>query len=87
MTVIPLFCSRFLKQVPHAEGHGHGAERPAGPPKDGTESRDELGAATRKARVQLADKVGRSWWESLMRHSTGTFNDSWTSTNIGCGGP
>ena len=22
MTVIPLFCSRFLKQVPHAEGHG-----------------------------------------------------------------
>jgi multidrug efflux pump subunit AcrB len=23
MTVIPLFCSRFLKQVPHAEGHGH----------------------------------------------------------------
>ncbi|MGO8788994.1 MAG: efflux RND transporter permease subunit, partial [Terriglobia bacterium] len=24
MTVIPLFCSRFLKQVPHAEGHGVG---------------------------------------------------------------
>jgi multidrug efflux pump subunit AcrB len=23
MTVIPLFCSRFLKQVPHTEGHGH----------------------------------------------------------------
>jgi multidrug efflux pump subunit AcrB len=22
MTVIPLFCSRFLKQVPHTEGHG-----------------------------------------------------------------
>jgi multidrug efflux pump subunit AcrB len=22
MTVIPLFCSRFLKQVPHAQGHG-----------------------------------------------------------------
>src|SRR5208282_3094938 len=22
MTVIPLFCARFLKQVPHAEGHG-----------------------------------------------------------------
>jgi multidrug efflux pump subunit AcrB len=22
MTVIPLFCSRFLKQVPHAKGHG-----------------------------------------------------------------
>ncbi|HWU40053.1 MAG TPA: efflux RND transporter permease subunit, partial [Candidatus Acidoferrum sp.] len=24
MTVIPLFCSRFLKQVPHGEGHGQG---------------------------------------------------------------
>jgi multidrug efflux pump subunit AcrB len=24
MTVIPLFCSRYLKQVPHAEGHGVG---------------------------------------------------------------
>jgi hydrophobic/amphiphilic exporter-1 (mainly G- bacteria), HAE1 family len=24
MTVIPLFCSRFLKQVPHSEGHGKG---------------------------------------------------------------
>jgi multidrug efflux pump subunit AcrB len=26
MTVIPLFCSRFLKEVPHAEGHGEGPE-------------------------------------------------------------
>jgi hydrophobic/amphiphilic exporter-1 (mainly G- bacteria), HAE1 family len=26
MTVIPLFCSRFLKQVPHSEGHGKGTE-------------------------------------------------------------
>jgi multidrug efflux pump subunit AcrB len=31
MTVIPLFCSRFLKQVPHAEGHGKaGGHRPSG---------------------------------------------------------
>jgi hydrophobic/amphiphilic exporter-1 (mainly G- bacteria), HAE1 family len=30
MTVIPLFCSRFLKQVPHAEGHGQGTPRPGG---------------------------------------------------------
>ena len=27
MTVIPLFCSRFLKQVPHAEGHETGRRR------------------------------------------------------------
>jgi hydrophobic/amphiphilic exporter-1 (mainly G- bacteria), HAE1 family len=26
MTVIPLFCSRFLKQLPYVEGHGHEAE-------------------------------------------------------------
>ena len=26
MTVIPLFCSRFLKTVPHAEGHGQEGE-------------------------------------------------------------
>ena len=26
MTVIPLFCSRYLKQVPHGEGHRHEAE-------------------------------------------------------------
>ncbi len=26
MTVIPLFCSRFLKAVPHAPGHGEGGE-------------------------------------------------------------
>jgi multidrug efflux pump subunit AcrB len=32
MTVIPLFCSRFLKQVPHAEGHGVG---PSGPAPEG----------------------------------------------------
>jgi multidrug efflux pump subunit AcrB len=29
MTVIPLFCSRFLKAVPHASGHGqHGQKEP-----------------------------------------------------------
>ncbi len=27
MTVIPLFCSRFLKQVPHAKGHGEKEEQ------------------------------------------------------------
>jgi multidrug efflux pump subunit AcrB len=27
MTVIPLFCSRFLKQVPHTEGRGHESRR------------------------------------------------------------
>jgi multidrug efflux pump subunit AcrB len=32
MTVIPLFCSRFLKQVPHAAGHGAGPSG-AGPEK------------------------------------------------------
>ena len=33
MTVIPLFCSRFLKQVPHAEGHGRqtGSEASSSP--------------------------------------------------------
>jgi multidrug efflux pump subunit AcrB len=30
MTVIPLFCSRFLQQVPHAQGHGVGPSA-AGP--------------------------------------------------------
>jgi multidrug efflux pump subunit AcrB len=30
MTVIPLFCSRFLKQVPHAEGQGREAPHPEG---------------------------------------------------------
>jgi multidrug efflux pump subunit AcrB len=30
MTVIPLFCSRFLKQVPHAEGPEHSAPHPEG---------------------------------------------------------
>jgi len=33
MTVIPLFCSRFLKQVPHAEGHK--PQPPAETPKEG----------------------------------------------------
>lgn len=33
MTVIPLFCSRFLKQVPHAEAHKH--LPPTGTPKEG----------------------------------------------------
>ena len=32
MTVIPLFCSRFLKQAPHAEGHGQ--EAPSGTAPD-----------------------------------------------------
>ncbi len=42
MTVIPLFCSRFLKQLHHAEGHG--AKPPeAGP--DGSESPSESVAA------------------------------------------
>jgi hydrophobic/amphiphilic exporter-1 (mainly G- bacteria), HAE1 family len=30
MTVIPLFCSRFLKEVPHASHEGHSAEPAAG---------------------------------------------------------
>jgi hydrophobic/amphiphilic exporter-1 (mainly G- bacteria), HAE1 family len=30
MTVIPLFCSRFLKEVPHASHEGHGAESGTG---------------------------------------------------------
>ncbi len=39
MTVIPLFCSRFLKAVPGAHGHGHGQDEhahagmPAPPPR------------------------------------------------------
>lgn len=31
MTVIPLFCSKFLKAVPHGEGHGHAGHGEAGP--------------------------------------------------------
>ncbi len=33
MTVIPLFCSRFLKQAPHAEGHGQSRRRSALSPR------------------------------------------------------
>ena len=37
MTVIPLFCSRFLKHAPHAEGHGQKAGGGTGvPPVTGT---------------------------------------------------
>ena len=35
MTVIPLFCSRFLKRVQHPGGHGHGPEPPARTPGEG----------------------------------------------------
>jgi multidrug efflux pump subunit AcrB len=55
MTVIPLFCSRFLKQVPHAEGHEVG-------PKG---VRTGEGTAQNEADADEAGEVGgssRSWW-------------------------
>jgi multidrug efflux pump subunit AcrB len=49
MTVIPLFCSRFLKQVPRAEGHG---TKPGDSP-----SRSEA--------IEAGETGGhsRSWWD------------------------
>jgi multidrug efflux pump subunit AcrB len=55
MTVIPLFCSRFLKQVPHAEGHG---ARPSGP---SPESFGPQGGARPEDSTAGPDS-SRSWW-------------------------
>jgi multidrug efflux pump subunit AcrB len=58
MTVIPLFCSRFLKQVPHAEGHGVG---PSGArPGDNAEGQ---GPKEGKYEVEPETATGRSWMD------------------------
>ena len=58
MTVIPLFCSRFLKHAPHAEGHGQEAGSGTGvPPVTGT-----AGTAVAQRRWPL---TSRSWGEKF----------------------
>ena len=49
MTVIPLFCARFLKQVPHAESHG--AKPGDAPAEAGAQDAGEI------------DGHSTSWWE------------------------
>jgi multidrug efflux pump subunit AcrB len=53
MTVIPLFCSRFLKQVPHAEGHG---VKPAEARPEGSRAPSEAADGG-----QIGGQ-GKSWW-------------------------
>ena len=66
MTVIPLFCSRFLKQVPHAEVHGAGA---SGPPSEGFGPQGGAPPAERFSQEEVdagetgeVGGHGRSWW-------------------------
>ncbi len=54
MTVIPLFCSRFLKQVPHAEGHGVGASGVQ--PGEGASGSGEVSAGAVRS---------HSWWSKF----------------------
>jgi multidrug efflux pump subunit AcrB len=56
MTVIPLFCSRFLKQVSHAEGHGVGPSgaRPGDSAAQPEPDADEAGEIVGHS---------RSWWD------------------------
>jgi multidrug efflux pump subunit AcrB len=63
MTVIPLFCSRFLKQVPHVGPSGaRPGESAAQPRADG----DEAGATADADRASAAGPYNsRSWWDKF----------------------
>ena len=73
MTVIPLFCSRFLKQVPHAEGH---AAAPSG-------ASPESGGVPSEAKAEEASEIGgqsKSWWQRFnagFNHHFGRLLDSY----------
>jgi multidrug efflux pump subunit AcrB len=65
MTVIPLFCSRYLKQVPHAEGHGVG---PGGArPKEPGQKEGEY-------EVEPTTPAGRSWGDRFNAGFNRMFN-------------
>jgi multidrug efflux pump subunit AcrB len=65
MTVIPLFCSRYLKQVPHAEGHGEkGGEYEIEPTTPADHSRgDRFNAAFNRQFNRMLDFYER--WVGL----------------------
>ncbi len=69
MTVIPLFCSRFLKQVPHAEGspHAKGPEHAAPHPEGAGHKEGEYEVEPEKA-------ADRSWMDRFNAAFNRQFN-------------
>jgi multidrug efflux pump subunit AcrB len=69
MTVIPLFCSRFLKALPHGEEHAHAAHAPSKPEEAAFEAQQTSWWGKFNARFNQGFNKFLDWYEQWVRRA------------------